>query len=98
MPDLVFEWDADKDASNLAKHGIGFEDSKLLWQDPFSTTAPCRDWPEDRFMTVAVIAGKMRTAIHTYREGRIRLISVRRSRKGEIASYETSKMQRKAQP
>ena len=97
MPDLVFEWDAEKDASNLVKHGIGFENSRLLWQDPFSTTAPCRDWPEDRVMTVARLGGTMWTAIHTYREGRIRLISVRRSRKGEIASYETDKIQRKAQ-
>ena len=97
MPDLVFEWDVEKDASNLAKHGIGFADSKMLWQDPYSTTAPCHDWPEDRFMTVATLAEKIWTAIHTYRDGRIRLISVTRSRKGEISSYETDKTQRKAQ-
>lgn len=30
---LEFEWDGDKAASNLAKHGVAFSDAKRLFDD-----------------------------------------------------------------
>jgi uncharacterized DUF497 family protein len=30
----VFSWDDDKNASDLAKHGVSFEAAKLVFDDP----------------------------------------------------------------
>ncbi|MGH7635644.1 MAG: BrnT family toxin, partial [Gemmatimonadaceae bacterium] len=35
---LEFEWDSAKAASNLSKHGIGFEEAVTVFDDPLSTT------------------------------------------------------------
>lgn len=29
-----FEWDPEKARSNLAKHGIAFDEAKRVWDDP----------------------------------------------------------------
>ncbi len=29
-----FQWDADKNRANRAKHGISFETASLIWDDP----------------------------------------------------------------
>ncbi len=29
-----FQWDADKNRANKAKHGISFETASLIWDDP----------------------------------------------------------------
>jgi hypothetical protein len=39
MP-LSFEWDDTKSKSNLAKHGVGFEDASTIFGDPLSLTIP----------------------------------------------------------
>ena len=86
--DPRFEWDPVKSAANLEKHGIDFATAKRLWDDPNEVTGPVEFAPEERFMTVARLFGRTWSAIHTYREGRIRIISVRRSRFDEAAAYE----------
>jgi uncharacterized DUF497 family protein len=85
---LEFEWDPAKSASNLEKHGIDFQQAVALWDDPMSVTGPAKADVEDRFMTVARLGEKTWSAVHTLRDGRIRIISVRRSRFHEIAGYE----------
>lgn len=30
---MQFEWDPEKARSNLAKHGVSFEDARLVWED-----------------------------------------------------------------
>ncbi|WP_144244147.1 BrnT family toxin [Nitrincola sp. A-D6] len=44
---------------------------------------------EPRFVLIGKIGKKHWSAVVTYREGRIRLISVRRSRKKEVELYES---------
>jgi len=34
-----FEWDEDKAATNLAKHGVSFEEAVLAMRDPFPWTS-----------------------------------------------------------
>ena len=75
-----FEYDADKSLANLEKHGIDFVDAQLLWQDPRALEIQAKSEDEPRFLAVGAIAGKCWSAIITYRNRRIRLISVRRSR------------------
>ena len=34
--DLQFEWDDDKAASNLEKHGVSFEEAATVFREPFA--------------------------------------------------------------
>lgn len=85
---MDFEYDPDKSRHNLRKHGIDFETAQHLWDDPDLLEIPARTVDEPRFLVIARIGEKHWSAVVTYRENRIRLISVRRSRKEEIALYE----------
>ena len=85
---MKFEFDLQKSQSNVQKHGIDFEKAQLLWADPDRFQIPAKTVDEPRFMMIGKIEGKHWSAIHTYREDTIRIISVRRSRKEEIEIYE----------
>jgi len=87
-----FEFDDSKSQSNLAKHGINFLDAQELWTDPDRVEIPARIEGEARFLIIGKIAQKCWSAIITYRENRIRIISVRRSRKEEVAIYESNRI------
>jgi uncharacterized protein len=87
---MIFEFDPAKSISNKAKHGIDFEEAKRLWDDFRLLEAPALTADEPRFVAVGVIDQKHWTAIFTYRETAIRLISVRRARKEEVSHYESA--------
>jgi uncharacterized DUF497 family protein len=85
----VFEFDDNKSESNLLKHGINFLDAQGLWSDPQLLEIPAKTEDEPRFLLIGLIDNKHWSAIVTYRDSRIRIISVRRSRTEEIALYES---------
>lgn len=85
---MEFEFDARKSTSNLAKHGIDFRDAQQLWSDPDLIEVPARTVDEPRSLVVGRIGEACWSAIVTYRTNRIRIISVRRSRREEVALYE----------
>jgi len=87
---MIFEYDENKSLINKSKHDIDFEQAKELWNDPYSFELPSsQNEDEDRFLVLGQINSKNYTAIITYRETNIRIISVRRSRKKEIELYES---------
>jgi hypothetical protein len=49
---------------------------------------PARTTDEPRFLVIGVIGGKHSSAVITYRGRCIRIISVRRARREEVAIYE----------
>ncbi|MEA5527723.1 BrnT family toxin, partial [Nodularia spumigena] len=63
-----------------------------LWTDPERIEIPARTEDEPRFLIVGVIAQKYWSAIITYRENRVRIVSIRRSRKEEVAIYESNRI------
>ena len=85
---MEFEFDPRKSRSNAAKHGIDFEGAQALWEDPDLIEIPARTADEPRFLVVGRIGGTHWSGIITYRQGRVRIISVRRARPEEIALYE----------
>lgn len=85
---MLFEFDEAKSRSNKAKHGIDFIEAQALWLDEMLIEIPARTEDEPRFVVIGLIAGKHWSAVITYREDRIRLIAVRRSRDEEVALYE----------
>ena len=87
---MEFEYDINKSLSNKQKHGIDFEEAQELWNDPYAFEIPStQSEDEDRFLVFGKIGLKNYTAIITYRNSNIRIISVRRSREKEVKLYES---------
>jgi uncharacterized DUF497 family protein len=86
---MEFEFDQQKSGSNKKKHGIDFSEAQALWEDPDLIEIPARTIDEPRFLVIGKIGEHHWSGIMTYREDRIRIISVRRSREEEIALYES---------
>lgn len=84
-----FEYDEQKSRSNLDKHGIDFETAQTLWNDPNLLEVRARSEDEERYLLIGRIGNQHWSAVVTYRDGRIRLISVRRARNTEVALYES---------
>ena len=85
---MEFEFDPRKSEANRAKHGIDFIDAQILWLDDQRLEIPAKVVGEPRYLVIGRIAGRHWSAVFTYRDDRIRLISVRRSRTEEVALYE----------
>ena len=84
-----FEYDLLKSASNLQKHGIDFEEAQRLWQDPFLIEVSARSSDEQRSLVIGLIDRRHWSAVITYRDDNIRIISVRGARETEVALYES---------
>jgi len=87
---MEFEFDPKKSESNKQKHGIDFYEAQELWDDPDFIEIPVKVSDEIRFLVIGKISGKHWSGIITYRTEKIRIISVRRSRKEEVEIYESS--------
>lgn len=87
---MIFEFDPMKSNSNKEKHGIDFYEAQGMWNDPDLIEIPVQTTDEPRFLVVGNISGKCWSGVITYRFEKIRIISVRRSRKEEINIYESS--------
>lgn len=85
---MKFQFDPQKSASNKQKHGINFVEAQALWLDEDRIIFPARTVDEERFIIIGLIGEKHWSAIYTLRDGQIRIISVRRSRKEEVSLYE----------
>ena len=85
----MFEFDGTKSQANLDKHGIDFVDAQQLWKDPYLLEVKAKCVDEPRYLLIGKIGDKHWSAVVTYRAGRTRLISVRRSRKKEVELYES---------
>jgi uncharacterized DUF497 family protein len=86
---IRFEFDLEKSAANSAKHGIDFVQAQAIWKDADYIEIPLKTTDEMRFLVIGMIEGKVWSGIITYRGESVRIISVHRSRKEEIAIYES---------
>ena len=84
------EWDPEKAASNLRKHGIHFSDASAVLFDPLAlTNEDARASGEQRFVTVgADAAGRVVVIVYSHRGKGIRLISARAATRNERKAYE----------
>jgi len=85
---MEFEFDPQKSAANLAKHGIDFAEAQRLWNDPRLYAAPVLTHDESRTTLTGRIDDLTWTAVVTRRGDNIRIISVRRARRNEVKLYE----------
>jgi uncharacterized DUF497 family protein len=87
---MEFEFDPEKSKNNKQKHDIDFYEAQKLWDDPDFIEIPVRSSDEPRFLVIGKISEKHWSGVITYRTEKIRIISVRRSRKEEVDLYESS--------
>ncbi len=86
---MMFEYDPVKSEANLRKHGIDFEQAQALWDDELGVEIPAKSETEKRIARIASFRNKLWIAFYTIRDKNIRLISVRRARKGEETLYDS---------
>ena len=87
---MEFEFDPIKSNNNKEKHGVDFYEAQTLWNDPDLIEIPVKTSDEPRFLVICNVSGKYWSGVITYRPEKIRIISVRRSRKEEAELYESS--------
>ncbi|MDB4307755.1 BrnT family toxin [Gammaproteobacteria bacterium] len=92
MSDLSFEWDPKKNRSNVAKHGVSFEEAETVFTDQFARLMadPDHSENEDRFILLGTsIHSRLLVICHCERSSdTIRLISARKADKAERQIYE----------
>lgn len=86
---MVFEWDSAKDAANVAKHGLSFEDAIRVFEgDVVSAPDHRHDYGEPRINSIGRIDGVFVIVVtHTDRSGRTRIISPRPAKRQERQRY-----------
>ncbi len=92
MSALHFEWDGNKAAGNLRKHGVSFEEAKSVFLDDRARLIndPDHSEGEDRFILLGMsFALKILVVCHCYRgeDGLIRIISARKANARERKFY-----------
>jgi uncharacterized DUF497 family protein len=92
---MQFAWDENKAASNLAKHGVSFEEAATVFGDPLSDTFddPDHSAEERRFVIIGMSEkGRMLIVAHMDNGEVVRLISAREPTRGEREFYEESRI------
>jgi len=87
-----FEWDPDKEARNLQKHGVSFTEASTVFGDALAATIP--DFKhselEFRFITMGMSSGnRLLVVSHTDLEESVRIISARTATAQERRRYES---------
>lgn len=89
---MLFDWNEEKAKSNLAKHGVSFDEATSVFDDPlFLTFAdPEHSLGEQRFIIIGESAkGRLLVVSYTERTKTIRLISARLATNKERKAYES---------
>ena len=92
MIKLIFEWDDKKNASNIRKHGVSFEEAQAVFFDEnaIEFDDPDHSIQEERFILLGLSQSlKVLVVCHCYRsdELKIRIISARKATKKEQSVY-----------
>jgi uncharacterized DUF497 family protein len=84
-----FEWDDEKEQSNLAKHGVSFAEGATVFADPYAVYLD--DGSETTRMVVigTSLRDRVLYVVHVERGARDRIISARRATRAEEEVYET---------
>jgi hypothetical protein len=86
---MEFEWDEAKNHSNIAKHGLGFERARAIFDGPYLSFEDDRfDYGERREIALGLLEGiAVIVVVYTERAERIRIISARPANHKERRFY-----------
>ncbi|MFH1856149.1 MAG: BrnT family toxin [Candidatus Omnitrophota bacterium] len=81
---ISFNWDPEKELTNIAKHGIDFATAARAFKDPNRKiyTDSKHSSKENRLFCLGKVEDKILTVRFTYRQGKIRIIGAGYWRKG----------------
>ncbi len=88
---MQFEWDKEKAATNLKKHGVSFEKAKTVWDDYFYIDLYDEEHSEEekRFLIVGESnRNRLLVVSYTERENSVRIINSRELTPKERRDYE----------
>jgi uncharacterized DUF497 family protein len=85
----VAQWDPEKAAANLRKHGVDFADAETALRDEMAMTVQDDDPEGERFVTLGLDAlGRLLVVVYEWRDDDVRLISARKATRAERRQYE----------
>ena len=86
---MQFEWDEDKAAANLEKHGVDFVDARAVFRDEevLISEDKRRIYGKPRFEALGLIDERLHVVIYTFRAETCRIISARKANKREQRRY-----------
>jgi uncharacterized DUF497 family protein len=87
MSDDEFEWDDEKAADNLRKHGVAFDHARPAFADPFAVEDLEILEGEERTRMIALAEGRLLFVVYAERGARRRIISARRATRREHDRY-----------
>jgi len=78
---MEYEWDENKRQSNLEKHGLDFVIAYKIHESLEKLTIPSHYPSEPRWIDIAPVGKELMvlTLVYTYREERVRVISLRKA-------------------
>ncbi len=89
---LSFEWDGDKAASNVGKHGVTFDEASTVFADPLAVIFDDEEHSQDEIREIIIghsVLERLLLVSFTQRgEDVVRIISARKATKRERKNYE----------
>lgn len=89
---VEFEWDPDKERSNIEGHGVDFAEAATVFGDPLELTIsdPDHSVSEFRFLSIGhSVSNRILVVSYTERGDRVRIISARTVSPKERRQYES---------
>ena len=88
MTPYSFNFDPDKDALNVSKHGLSLKEGEKVFLSPQKLTLMSPRADESRLMDVAVVNRRVMILVYVERVNEIRFISLRYASKQERVLYD----------
>ena len=83
-----FEWDEDKNAANIVRHGIDFDDAIRIFDGSVLEKMDDRHgYGEVRMVAIGIAYGRELFVVYTWRGDNRRIISARRANRHERQAY-----------
>lgn len=99
MKEIKFQWDENKNKSNIEKHKLSFDEASKVFYDINLLTFPDnrKDYGEIRLISIGKVHLELDDSViilmvvHTDRNGYLRIISARKANALERATYAKAK-------
>lgn len=86
---MGYQWDEQKNAANLAKHGVSFLQAAQIFRGRILRRRDDRrDYGEERFVALGAFDGEILRVVYTERGGDIRIISAWRAGRNDREAYQ----------
>jgi hypothetical protein len=84
-----FEWDDEKEQSNLVKHGVSFAEGATVFADPYAVYLDDGSGASRMVVIGTSLRERLLCVVHVERGPRDRIVSARRATRAEQEVYET---------